>query len=90
MRKLLVPLAAAAAVVGATAAPANATEQIPPPVIISSTGGCPTGYMEVVQAGNTAVCVIRINPPSFRVTTTGCAEYETAYLVLDRYGVCTS
>lgn len=89
MKKTLVLLAATAAVV-LPAAHAQATEQIPPPVIISSTGSCPTGYLEVAQASNTAVCVVRVSPPRFRVTTTGCTSGETAYLILNRYGVCTS
>jgi hypothetical protein len=87
MRRALILLAAAAAV---AAGAGTATADIPPPVYVSSTGGCNSGYIEVVQAGNSAVCVIRYTPPSFRVTTTGCGYGETPYLVLNRYGVCTS
>ncbi len=88
MKKTLVLLAATAAVVAAPAATAHATEAIPSPVHISSTGYCPSSYFEVAQAGYTTVCVYRYQVPSFRVTTTGCHSGETPYLILNRYGIC--
>ena len=90
MRKAAVLLTVAAAVVVTAAAPAGAIEAIPSPVYISDTGACSSGYIEVVQAGDSAVCVIRLTPPSVRITTNGCDTDETAYLILDTYGVCTS
>ena len=89
MKKTLALLAATAAVL-VTATAGHATQEVPPPVYVSSTGSCPSGYLEVVQAGDTAVCVYRYRPPTFRVTTNGCFSGETAYLVLNKYGVCTS
>ena len=87
---VLLGLLAAAAVVGVAAAPGFAAQEIPSPVYISSTGSCTTSYLEVAQAGNTAVCVYRYSAPTVRVTTTGCYSDETPYLVLNKYGACLS
>lgn len=89
MRKIAV-LLAAGAIVGAAAAPSTASEAIPPPVTIETSGTCPSGYRAVVQAGNIVVCVTNIRAPRVRATTTGCVAGETPYLVDGRYGVCTS
>ena len=89
MKKALVLLTAAAAIaVPATLASAsNADISL---IYVSSTGSCKTGYTEVAQAGSSTVCVRQVNPGSYRVTMTGCTTGETAYLVLNQYGVCTT
>ena len=88
MRKTAV-LLAAAGIVAAVSVPSTA--EIPPPVIVRTTGVCDTGYRVVVQAGNVVVCISNsIRAPRVRPTVTGCSAGETAYLVDNRYGVCTS
>ena len=88
MKKVLVLLAATAAVV-APAATANATEAFPSPVTVSTSGYCPSNYSPVAQAGNTVACVYNYRIPAFRVTTNGCGAGETPYLILNQYGICT-
>jgi hypothetical protein len=89
MKKAFVMLAAAA-FVAVPVAGAHATDRIPSPVQVSQTGSCSTNYIPVAQAGNTVVCVYNYSMPSVRLTTTGCDAGETAYLVLNQYGACTS
>ena len=91
MKKTFVLLATAAAVlVPATASHAAADEAVY--VYISDNGNCTSDFIEVAQAGDSAVCVRRVTvtPPNVRPTTSGCSYGETAYLVLNRYGVCVS
>ena len=89
MRRTFVLLAAAAVAAGA-AAQSHATQEIPPPVQVETTGACESGYREVVRAGSIVVCVVNLRPPAVRPTTTGCGAGETAYTVDGRYGVCVS
>ena len=85
MRRTLVLLAAAALVVtGATQSSAD----IPAPVTVETDGTCPSGYREIVRAGNVVVCLYPYRVPSVRPTTTGCGTGETPVLVDGRYGVC--
>lgn len=83
-------LLTAAAVAGAAfAVPSGTASAHPVDVMLSTTGSCPSGYIEVAQTSLTAYCV-HVMVPGAHLATNGqpCASGYREYSVLNTYRVC--